>query len=92
MFGKIAGRKIIQEKDSSSARYYKLAGSQTIKPIVFSSHLAVLYTHRLSAGPLTPALPQHRTDVTQPGGQLRPADLGERSPRLHAQHILINRN
>lgn len=39
------------------------------------SHLAVLYTHRLSAGPLTPALLQHHTNVMQSACQLRPADL-----------------
>lgn len=39
------------------------------------SHLAILYTHRLSAGPLTPALLQHHTNVTQSACQLWPADL-----------------
>lgn len=52
-----------------------LLEAKQLRQLFPCSHLAVLYTHRLSAGPLTPARLHHHADVTQPGCRLRPADL-----------------
>lgn len=59
-----------------------LLEAKQLRQLFSLSHLDILYTHKLSAGRLTPALLHHHTNVTQPACQLSPANLRQRAQQF----------